>query len=309
MNTWPQRRVPASLQEHYEATGWWTDRTLGAMVAQALAATPSSTVNIWSRTREWHGTYADIDVEARQLVALLQHAGVQPGEAVAFQLPNWREAVVAFAALAMGGYVLIPIVHIYGHKEVSFILQQSSAVAYISPMSYGHVNYADIIDQAEPDSLRAHIVVGEEPLGAAPQRVGRLAWGDADALSPVVELPQVDAEEVVVLAYTSGTTSDPKGVIHSHQTLLSELAHMEGWITPGRPNLMGSPVTHATGMLGAVLGPLKSASDIHLIDRWDPQHALEVMLKAGIGGGTGAYASTTSGGRVFVGTAATRMTS
>jgi acyl-CoA synthetase (AMP-forming)/AMP-acid ligase II len=51
---------------------------------------------------------------------------------------------------------------------------------------------------------------------------------------------------------------------------------------------MGSPVTHATGMLGAVLGPLTTGQDIHLIDRWDPAHALEVMLAAGIGGGAGA---------------------
>jgi acyl-CoA synthetase (AMP-forming)/AMP-acid ligase II len=59
-------------------------------------------------------------------------------------------------------------------------------------------------------------------------------------------------------------------------------------MTPGKPNLMGSPVTHATGMLGAVLGPLVTGEAIHLIDRWDPAHALEVMLKAGIGGGVGA---------------------
>jgi acyl-CoA synthetase (AMP-forming)/AMP-acid ligase II len=51
---------------------------------------------------------------------------------------------------------------------------------------------------------------------------------------------------------------------------------------------MGSPVTHATGMLGAVLSPLATGEDIHLIDRWDPGHALEVMLEAGIGAGTGA---------------------
>jgi acyl-CoA synthetase (AMP-forming)/AMP-acid ligase II len=90
-----------------------------------------------------------------------------------------------------------------------------------------------------------------------------------------------------VLAYTSGTTSDPKGVIHDHRTMLSELRHMKDWINPGKPTLVGSPVTHATGMLG-VLGPLAMGEDIHLIDRWDPAHALEVMLTAGIGGGVGA---------------------
>ena len=90
-----------------------------------------------------------------------------------------------------------------------------------------------------------------------------------------------------MLAYTSGTTSDPKGVIHDHRTMLSELRHMNGWVA-GTADLMGSPVTHATGMLGAVLGPLGRGGDIHLIDRWDPGHALEVMAAYDIGGGTGA---------------------
>jgi acyl-CoA synthetase len=288
MTTDLRRPLPPELAQHYVASGWWTDATVGGMVAGSLAQRPSATVNVWSRTREWHGTYADIDAESRRLIAFLVDAGVEPGSVVAFQLPNWREAIVSFAALTMGGYVLVPIVHIYGRKEVAFILEQSGATAYISPSSYGHVSYADIVDQAAPPSLRLHLVVGDGELGPAPTGVSRVSWSAVDESAAVTELPAVDANAVAVLAYTSGTTSDPKGVIHDHRTLLSELRHMEGWITPDRPNLMGSPVTHATGMIGAVLGPINTGGDIHVLDRWDPSHALEVMLGAGIGGGTGA---------------------
>ncbi len=94
-------------------------------------------------------------------------------------------------------------------------------------------------------------------------------------------------DDVCVLAYTSGTTSDPKGVLHCHRTLLAELLHMRSF-EAGTPILMGSPVTHATGMLGALLGPLNRGEDIHLIDRWDPARVLEVMLEADVAGGTGA---------------------
>ena len=76
--------------------------------------------------------------------------------------------------------------------------------------------------------------------------------------------------------------------MHSHRTLLAEVVHIRGWITPGSPNLMGSPVTHATGMLGAVLAPMELGEDIHLIDRWDPDRVLDVMLEADVGAGTGA---------------------
>ena len=285
---WSPRALPPDLERAYIDAGWWTDETLGAMVARQLAEHPSSTVAIWSRSRGWQGTYSDIDAEARRLVTLLREMGVEPGEAVAFQLPNWREAVVAFAALALGGYVLVPIVHIYGRKEVAFILEQCAAVAYISPLAYGAVDYRAIVDTAAPTSLRLHVVVGEDDAPASGAGVARIGWEACAARTPAADLPRVQPDEVAVLAYTSGTTSDPKGVIHDHRTMLSELRHITAYMTPGKPNLMGSPVTHATGMLGAVLGPLAAGENIHLIDRWDPAHALEVMLKADIGAGTGA---------------------
>src|SRR5262245_41682237 len=124
------------------------------MVARQLAAHGASKVAIWSRTRSWQGRYAEIEDEARRLVTLLRESGVQPGEAVAFQLPNWREAVVSFAALALGGYVLVPIVSIYGRKEVAFILEQAGAAAYISPLANGQVDYGTIVESAASASLR-----------------------------------------------------------------------------------------------------------------------------------------------------------
>jgi acyl-CoA synthetase (AMP-forming)/AMP-acid ligase II len=283
---WNVRRVPPDLERAYVDGGWWTDDTLGALIARQLALHRAAAVAVWSRSRSWQGSYADIDDEARRLVTLLRDMGVQAGAAVAFQLPNWREAVVSFAALALGGYVVVPIVHIYGRKEVAFILEQSGAVAYISPLAYGHVDYGSIVEAA-PASLRLHVVVGDgevPPSGAGPTRI---AWAACAARKPAIDLPTVHPEEIAVLAYTSGTTSDPKGVIHDHRTMLSELRHMKAWINPGKPTLIGSPVTHATGMLG-VLGPLVTGENIHLIDRWDPGYALEVMREARIGGGAGA---------------------
>ena len=291
---WARRPVPAHLEQRYVDEGWWTDATLGGRVAEWLAAAPDTSVHIHSRTHEWHGTYADVDSEARRLVAFLRGEGIEAGAVVAFQIPNWREAVVAFTGLAMGGYILVPITHIYGRKEVSFILDECGAEAYISPMAYGHVDYSDIVAHHAPSSLQLHLVVGECADRPTPKGIRRRAWSELDACEPVSELPTPAADTVAVLAYTSGTTSDPKGAIHDHRTLLSELQHMVDWMTPGKSNLMGSPVAHATGMLGGVLGPLNNSGDIHLTDRWDPGHALEVMLAHDIGGGVGASIFLTS---------------
>jgi acyl-CoA synthetase (AMP-forming)/AMP-acid ligase II len=287
---WTRRQIPPPLRKRYLAEGWWTDETLGALVDRSLRASPASTVNIWSESRPWHGTYAEIRSEALRLVATLAEAGLAPGDVVAFQMPNWREAVIAFYGLAMGGYVLVPIVHIYGHKEVRFILAQTGARAYVSADRYGHVDYVDIVDGARRDELPdlgLHIVVGS-PDSTPRAPVRRVGWDVVDAAAPAEPSRGADPNDVCVLAYTSGTTSDPKGVMHTHRTLLAELSHIRPWITPGSPNLMGSPVTHATGMLGAVLAPMQLGQDIHLIDRWDPARVLPIMLDADIGAGTGA---------------------
>src|SRR5262245_37637588 len=236
---WTPRRVPSALRTHYLDQGWWTDDTLGALVDRSLRATPDARISIWSETRPWHGTYGDLHVDAMRLVAALDAAGLRPGDVVAFQLPNWREAVVAFYGLALGGFVLVPIVHIYGPKEVRFILAQSGARAYISADRYGHVDYLDIVDGAPagalPD-LALHVVVGAA--SADGTRVPRVDWAALEGAEPAATVANVDPEDVCVLAYTSGTTSDPKGVVHTHRTLLAELLHMRPWITPGKPNLM-----------------------------------------------------------------------
>ena len=286
---WRVRDVPPRLRDRYLAEGWWTGETLASRVDDRLAAVPDAGFHIWSDDHPWHGTYGEVREGAQRLVTFLRGAGVEPGEVVAFQLPNWREAVIAFYGLAMGGYVLAPIVHIYGPKEVRFILEQSGARAYISGDRFGHVDYLDIVDGAGAADLRAldlHVVVGD---AAPPLRAGlrRVEWAEVEAAAPAAGIAQAAPDDVCVLAYTSGTTSDPKGVLHCHRTLLAELLHMRSF-EAGRPILMGSPVTHATGMLGALLGPLNRGEDIHLIDRWDPARVLEVMLEADVAGGTGA---------------------
>ena len=109
---WPVRPVPGLLRERSVQTGAWTIDTLGALVDRSLTAVPDAGIHIWSESRPWHGTYTDIHAEGAPSPPARCAAGLEQGDVVAFQLPNWHEAVVAFYALAMGGYVLVPIVHI-----------------------------------------------------------------------------------------------------------------------------------------------------------------------------------------------------
>jgi len=101
------RTVPDDLAKRYEAEGWWTQDTIGDLLARGLAAAPEAEFRVHSAARPWSGTFADVDHLARRPAAGLKRRGVGPGDVVAFQLPNWVEAAVVFWAAAFLGAVVI----------------------------------------------------------------------------------------------------------------------------------------------------------------------------------------------------------
>ena len=101
----------------YVSEGWWTDDTLGDMVAEGLGAMPDATFAVHSAVRPWRGTVADVDRDARRFAGWLRDNNIGPGDIVAFQLPNWVEAAVTFWGAAYAGAVVVPIVHFYGDKR------------------------------------------------------------------------------------------------------------------------------------------------------------------------------------------------
>lgn len=88
------------------------------------------------------GTVGRTLAEACRVAAGLREQGIGPGDTVAVQLPNRPEAAVAYAATLLTGATLLPVVHIYGPREMSFVLRQSGARA-ARPPALGGVPRAD----------------------------------------------------------------------------------------------------------------------------------------------------------------------
>ena len=113
---WGLRPVPGDLAEHYVSQGWWTDATLGSMVADGLSRMGSVVFEVHSKVRPWAGTFADVDRAARSLAGALAARGIGAGDIVVMQLPNWLEAGITFWAAAYLGAIVVPIVHSYGDQ-------------------------------------------------------------------------------------------------------------------------------------------------------------------------------------------------
>ncbi len=265
------RTVPAGLAASYRDNGWWTTETVGDLLAVGLRSAPDADFRIHSAVRGWSGTYAEAERVARRLAAGLRARGVGPGDVVAFQLPNWMEAAAVFWASAFLGAVVVPIVHFYGRKELAHILADAGPRVFITADNAGRPAYhADLCADVP--------IVGV---------VGR-DFGDLLAEEPMAGTLAVDPAAPALIAYTSGTTSNPKGVVHSHQSLVCETRQLNaGYPTKRGKELTVAPVGHFIGMVGAFLIPVLEGRPINLCDSWDTGEVLALMKRDGLAVGGG----------------------
>ena len=285
MTTWPERVTPPDLAARYVERGHWDDRTLGQLLDGYLRAEPGLEFRIWSDTRPYRGTYRDVHELSARVAGGLAARGVKAGDVVSFQMPNWVEAAATFWGLSLLGAVIVPIVHFYGPKEVAFILQESGARMHLSADRFAHSDYLAALDAVLPTTPDVEdVIVAGDSAGAHTPFSALL---DADPLPAPIA---VDPASPAFIAYTSGTTASPKGVVHSHRSVGAEVRDkIDFRVLPAGdpPNLVGAPISHAIGMLGALLAPLAWREPVHVIDVWDPPKVLAAMLEAHLASGSG----------------------
>ncbi|MYR06723.1 AMP-binding protein [Gordonia sp. SID5947] len=266
------RQVPTELAEKYAANGWWTDETLGDLLRDGLAAAPDAGFVVHSATRPWSGTFHDVEIVARRLAAGLRRRGVGPGDVVAFQLPNSMEAAATFWASAFLGAAVVPIVHFYGRKEVSYILGEVRPKVFVTPERFGRISY-DL-------SVCADVPI----VGVIDKDFDELLDDE-----PLDETLAADPSACALIAFTSGTTTNPKGVLHSHHSLVHETRQLSGMYPDDRGRqLTAAPVGHFIGMINAFLIPVLDGTDVNLTDVWDPGEALRLMRAENVTVGGGA---------------------
>jgi acyl-CoA synthetase (AMP-forming)/AMP-acid ligase II len=279
-----QIRLPApELIERYRSYGLWPDDTLSQLLDRGLRAHSGQTYRVWSDERPFNGTFADVRERSLRLATGLRRLGVGPGDVVSFQLPNWIECVETFLATIYLGAVSLPVVHIYGAKELKFVLGQTQAKVHVTTDHFRTLDYRSMIDGMKADLPHLeHVLFVED---------------DFDALrdnDPLEALVDVHPDAPAVLGYTSGTTSDPKGVIHTHRTQVIEMLQRtvrepgDDRPLPVKPPegydhwFVGSPIGHVSGLQIGLYVPVLFDRPGHITDRWDVETVLDVLVSANL---------------------------
>ena len=173
-------------------------------------------------------------------------------------------------ALSRLGSVGNPVLPIYRRRELGFILREAEARALFIPGRHRDLDHRVLVRELRRDlpALEHVIVVRDEPGN------GEIAF--ADVAAPARAPAHGDGGAVALLVYTSGTTADAKGVLHSHDTLLAEARSLGPVhaLTSDDVVLMPSPLTHISGIVHALLVPAVFGTTAVLMDRWEAGDAL-----------------------------------
>ncbi len=282
-SAWDLREVAVEDRHRFAAEGWWPGHTVGQRMADGLAAGKDLPFVIHSRTRPWRGSFGDVLDMARRVASGLVARGVGAGDVVTFQTPNWLEGALTFYAAAFVGAVAAPIVHIYGSRETSYILGECRPRVHVTASRFGHQDFLANLE-AMPEIPGMQLVVLD---GAGPP--GSVGFSDLLAHDPIESATRVDPGAPALVGWTSGTTASPKGVVHSHHTVCAEIAQLGATSPPTtRPLLVANPISHAIGMLGALLIPVDRGKAVHLVDQWEPAVVLDLIASEDLSAGGGA---------------------
>lgn len=225
-----------------------------------------------SKTALWYGvtsserelSFATIDAEVDRVARGLVNRGIERGDRVAVAMPNVPHFIFAYFGTLRAGAVAVPINAMLSAPEITMILQDAAPKLILGAGTPGRLT------EAAGNELSISHVTAE-------------SWHELGELGERFEGPPVDANDLAVLAYTSGTTGRPKGAMLSHGNLVANLEQQseipEDRVTRDDVLLLTLPLFHIFG-LNVPLGLLmKNAAAGVLLERFEPVATLREIEK------------------------------
>jgi len=268
---------PASFRE----AGYWLDKSVDQLLTEAVAKTPDKVSIVADRADREQAvrlTFRELESRANRAATSLLRLGVGRGDIVTVQLPNWWEFVVTAFACSKIGAVMNPVMPILRERELVYILNFCKAKVFIVPKTYRGFDYAAMAQGMRGDlpDLQ-HVIIVD---GDGPDSFERALLASDPGKLP----PGLAPDDMSVLMFTSGTTGEPKGVMHTSNSLIACCKALTGrfGLDSSDVMLVASPVGHMTGYAAIVLLSVYLGGTMILQDVWEAKHGVSLMAREGV---------------------------
>jgi 2,3-dihydroxybenzoate-AMP ligase len=267
--------------ELYSRFRWWLGLTWGDLLDRACDLYPRK-VGLVDDTASL--TYGALQKETNRLALGLMNLGIESGDRVLIQIPNWWEYVCAFFALQKIGAIPVLLLPRHSELEINHLARISEAKAWILTLEYGSIRYRTTIHNVlhENPTIDNVITVRADSHDGF-VRMEDLIAGEKlseDSLSRLVRR-RPDPMEVAQIMPTGGTTGLPKAAPRTHNSFLCNVEyHSKAWeITSADTVLTIAPVSHGQGMFCGVGGGIFNCAKLVLIDSTKPAEICRVIEK------------------------------
>lgn len=271
--------VNETLKQTYYEKGYWTSKTVFNHFVEAVQRNPKqiAVVDKWQRL-----SYEALYERVLLLAAGLQQIGVKKGDFVSAQLPNWAENSMIYLACTRIGAVFNPIPATARFQEVRYIVGLVESKVLFIPDFFRGFDYIDMIVQVKREVDIPNVVVVNSSSARAKEDHSFPLFSELLYLKQADELileEEVSSDDPLVVLFTSGTESQPKGVVHSHNTVLFTVKSMIQTlsITDQDAIFMASPLSHATGFLYAGNLPIVVGGKSVLMEHFSGKEALKII--------------------------------
>jgi cyclohexanecarboxylate-CoA ligase len=259
--------------------GIWPGHVVTDYLDQWVATRPDDTAIIAFRDEDrttTHLTYRELNDRVAAIASTLADLGVRRGDVVSFQLPNWWEFVAVYLACVRVGAAANPLMPIFRHRELAFMLSLAGSKVFIAPEKFRGFDHASLARTLVRDipGLQHVLLVGGDGEEALAARLAHATsagtYASGAALTP---------NDVTQLLFTSGTTGEPKGVMHTSNTLLGTVRKFAERMSVGPADsvFMPSPLAHQLGFAYGILMTQLMGIPLVLLDVWNPASAADLI--------------------------------
>ncbi len=271
--------LEASRIAREKARGVWPGRVATDYLDRWAAQKPGASALVaWrlDEEREERLNWGELASRVARFARALERAGVGAGDVVSFQLPSWWEFVALYLATVRLGAVANPLMPIFRQRELSFMLRQAEARVFVAPARFRGFDHGALARQlaGELPGMRVLLAGGE---GAEPHSLeAALAAADGAEFERGARL---QPDDVTQLLYTSGTTGESKGALHTSNTLFGAVHSLARRMEIGADDVifMPSPLAHQLGFAYGMLMSLALGIPLVLIDIWRPARAAQLI--------------------------------